>query len=178
VLGELVGAEEQLVGAAELACLQEKAGHGEGELRVAVQDLVGDLERHLAEQVARAVHEAAEPVFADQFGGELPSRAPPPRGGALERLPVRGVPPARRAVQGRQLVREAVPELGPEHLGEQGVVAEPCARRVQRVDEALGLGELARARRPSGVPVSASASSAFTRSTIDVLSRKPSLSSS
>ena len=62
---------------------------------------------------------------------------------ALERLAVRGVPPARRAVQGGQLLREAVPELGAEHLRQQGVVAEPCARRVERVDEPVRARELA-----------------------------------
>ena len=52
-------------------------------------------------------------------------------------------PAARLAMQGGELVRKPVPQLRAEHLGEQRVVAEPPAARVERVDEALGSLQLA-----------------------------------
>ena len=95
---------------------------------------------------------------------------------ALERVAVGRVPAARGECRRGQLVREAVLQLGAEHLGEQRVVAEPGARRVERVDEARPRGSSSwSACRPSATPVSASASSALTRSTIEVRSRNPSV---
>ena len=141
-----------------LAGLQQQAGHRERELRVAVQHLVGDLARPAC---ASAL---PEPLTTQ------PSQCSPIRSAAscqsarrhrvaraLERLAVGRVPAARRAVQGGQLLRETVPELGAEHLRKQRVVAEPCARRVERVDEPVrSRSSSPSGGRPSETPVSAS----------------------
>ena len=114
----------------------------------------------------------------DDLGRELPIARGHRVPHRLERTAVAREPAARLAVQGGELVRKPMSQLGAEHLGEQRVVAEPPAARVERVDEALGSLELAERVLPAEDPASASASSPFSRSTIDVRRRKRSVSSS
>ena len=143
LVGQLVGPDEELVGALDLAALEQEPRHRERELGIRVHDRGGDVRRELAQLGARAVNHADQPRRSDDLGCQRPVGGRHRVTHCLERLRMPGEPGARLAVQRRELVWEPAAQLGAEHRAEERVVAEPGAARVERLHESVGSFELA-----------------------------------
>jgi len=139
---------QERLGVLEIAILQARAGDGRRQTRVGCDDLRRQLRHRAAHRRRAAAQEQLQPMLGDQATGLLPVSAGERVADCEHRLPLLGIPAGRATVQGRDLPRMGVAQVGAQQLREQWVIAIPAATYsgwLHRGAEALELHQRQRA---------------------------------
>ena len=140
-VGCLGGEGEPPFGLLQRTMIEVAGRQEEGEFRVSRGDGRGEADEKFLHRADPPVEVQLDPVIREQAHGQVPvsRRLSVPH--RLDRVSVRGVPAGGLAVQGEHLRGPGTPQLELEEIGEQAVIAEPVALRIDREHEGPGLLE-------------------------------------
>jgi hypothetical protein len=129
--GELAGDREKLVGGLAVARVEAQPSGRERQLGVAPDDPFRDAVQERAQRPAATLHDHAQPVLGERIGGQVPVLGLDGMLDRLERPSVAPVPARRATVQHGNLIGHRPPQLDPQNLQQQRVIAVPRALRVE-----------------------------------------------